>query len=79
MARRRSELDDVYQFVKDYLKTNHLSPSLREIAEGCYLHLSTARRYVDMLVIEGRLERTRGKARTIRLASRKRETNVRLM
>ena len=72
-----SAQDEVYRFIKTYLKSHQqLSPSIREIAEGCYIHPSTAARYVDLLVGEGRIERQPGRARTIRLVRKPRATSV---
>lgn len=77
MAQNHNPQDEVYRFIKAYLKARHgLSPSIREIAAGCHMHPSTAARYVDVLAAEGKIEREPGKVRTIRLAARKPKTNV---
>ena len=72
-----SASDEVFRFIKTYLKSHQqLSPSLREIAEGCHMHTSTAARYVELLAAEGRIERQPGRARTIRLTKKPRPTSV---
>ena len=60
-------LETVYAFVKTYIQQHGYSPSVREIADGCYIHFSTAIRCLDKLEARGRLARDPGKARSIRL------------
>jgi len=61
-------LNTIYNFIRDY-RTAHqgLSPSQREIAVACYINVAYVGRYLDLLEARGRLERTRGQARSIRL------------
>lgn len=63
MSAPTSEL--VYTFVCRFIEANHLSPSIREIAEGCYINVATVIRYLDKLEAQERLYRTPGKARSI--------------
>ncbi|MBL8131797.1 MAG: helix-turn-helix domain-containing protein [Anaerolineae bacterium] len=44
-----------------------MSPSLREIADGCHYHRSTVDRYLLMLEMQGRVKRDAHRARSIRL------------
>ncbi|MCC6614052.1 MAG: hypothetical protein IT320_11290, partial [Anaerolineae bacterium] len=47
MPRDRTTADTVYDFIRHYIETHdQLSPSIREIAEGCFIGLSTAAYYV---------------------------------
>ena len=62
------KLERVYDFIRTYLdKHQGRSPSLREIADGCYLGLATAVRYVDILCAMRRISRVAGHPRSIRL------------
>ncbi len=68
MPRDRTTADTVYEFIRHYIETHEqLSPSIREIADGCYLGLSTAAYYVRELQLQGRIKRERYVARSIRL------------
>jgi len=68
MSRDRTTADIVYDFIRHYIETHdQLSPSIREIAEGCYMGLSTAAYYVRVLQSQGRIKRERHIARSIRL------------
>ena len=62
-------LDCVYTFVRLYLQQHHFAPSIREIAEGCFISTSYATRCLDVLEAQGRLTRERGRARSIALRS----------
>jgi DNA-binding MarR family transcriptional regulator len=60
----------VHQFIANYLTENDgLSPTFREIAKGCHIHLSTAAHCVDVLEAQGRVARRRNVSRSIRLIS----------
>jgi len=60
----------VHQFIAKYLTENEgLSPTFREIANGCHMHLSTAAHCVDVLEAQGRVTRRRNTSRSIRLVS----------
>jgi DNA-binding transcriptional regulator YhcF (GntR family) len=65
----QNTLDDVLNFIRTYLEENdQLSPSVREIAAGCYISDGTTRRCLDILEAQERIKRHRKKARTIRVA-----------
>lgn len=57
----------VYKFIKEYVKIHTHPPTLREIAEGCYLSPSAVTRHLDRLEGEGKLIREPGRARGITL------------
>jgi SOS-response transcriptional repressor LexA len=77
VGRYSDSLDEVYDFIYNYIQTNdEVSPSIREIAEGCHLHVSTASRYVHLLALAGRIRIAPGKARSIRLAKGENSTSV---
>lgn len=66
----------VYQFIVKYLAENDgLSPTFREIAKGCHIHLSTAAHCVDVLEAQGRVTRRRNTSRSIRLIAPEHTTN----
>jgi DNA-binding MarR family transcriptional regulator len=60
-------LELVYCFISNYIQENSSSPTLREIADACYLGRSTTYRFLDKLEAQGRIFREEGKARNIRL------------
>ena len=55
----------VYAFIQAYVKAHGISPSQREIADGCYLNQSTVYNQLIRLEATGRIERLPGKARSI--------------
>jgi len=59
--------ETVYHFVHDYIQAHRIAPSIREIAEGTYIGRSTVVRHLDRLEALGRIIRTPGRARSIRL------------
>lgn len=61
------KVEEVYAFIEDYMEQNSLPPSIREIAQGCYLNVSTVSRYLGILEAQGRLQRIPGKARGLKL------------
>ncbi|HVU15089.1 MAG TPA: hypothetical protein VHD90_27635 [Phototrophicaceae bacterium] len=58
---------NVYKFIKSYLKQHKYPPTLREIGEGCYLSTAAVTRHLDRLEWEGKLTREPGQARSITL------------
>lgn len=57
----------VYEYVRDYLRLNRLSPTLREIADHCYLAHSTASFKLSKLEAKGWIMRELNMPRSIRL------------
>jgi repressor LexA len=57
----------VYRFIRHFIETEGYAPSLREIAEGCYLSVGNVTRYLDRLELRGLIYREPGKARSIQL------------
>jgi DNA-binding MarR family transcriptional regulator len=60
-------IEQVYAFIATYIHQHSNSPSLREIADACYLGRSTTYRFLDKLEAQGRILREPGQARNIRL------------
>tara|TARA_R110000868_G_scaffold10639_4_gene51599 strand:- start:191 stop:784 length:594 start_codon:yes stop_codon:yes gene_type:complete len=61
--------DEVYRFIRSYLRKHDLAPTEAEIAEGIGIKSrGVVHRYVSALVDEGLLETIPGKRRNIRLA-----------
>lgn len=74
MANHGSTADKIYAFIEGYIHTHReLSPSVREIAEGCYLGISTVSYHLKVLQAQGRIQRDGNKARSIRLVELKKE------
>lgn len=57
----------VYEYTRDYLRINRLSPSLREIADNCYLALSTVSFKIARLEAKGWIVRELNLPRSLRL------------
>lgn len=64
MGTRRSE--EILAFIKDYIRTENMSPSVREICEGVGIRsTSTVHHYLHLLDQEGRIRMADGKNRAI--------------
>lgn len=59
--------DQMYGFIRAYLRQHGHPPTLREIAEGCYMSYGSVFRYLDKLEAHGRIARKPGKSRSITL------------
>ena len=57
--------ENVYTFIETYWREYHLSPTQREIAEGCFISKSAVIRHLDRLEAQGRIERILNIARSI--------------
>jgi SOS-response transcriptional repressor LexA len=60
-------LDQVYDYIVSTIQTVGYPPSIREIADACYLSPGAVQRCLDLLEARGRILRTPGKARGIKL------------
>ena len=60
-------LDEIVAFIRVYFLKYGFAPSLREIGEHCHIGRTTVSRYLDKLVIQGRITRMSGRARSIHL------------
>ena len=72
MRRLKSSLDsqtleDVFIFLCHYVRQFGYSPTLREVAEACYMSRPNMYRYLDALEAQGRIARDPGIARGITL------------
>jgi SOS-response transcriptional repressor LexA len=57
----------IYEFLIQYIDTNRYPPSIREIAEGCFSSPMTVSSTLGILEAQGKITRTTGKARSIRI------------
>lgn len=57
----------VYEFIRTYWQETGMSPTLREIATGCYASPSTIMRHLDRLEGMGWIMREMSKPRSIRI------------
>lgn len=65
---RERMLQTVYDFIAAFIdEHNGLSPTLREIADGCYLSRTAIMRYIDLLEARGYILRDFNIPRSIRL------------
>ena len=62
--------EEIYAFIKEYISTNGISPSFREIGDGCFVSQPTVVRYIDILEAQGRILRLSGVARSLRLVKK---------
>lgn len=58
----------VYLYIRDQLRNDQLSPTLREIGDGCFISHTTVLTHLALLEGMGWIAREIGKARSIRLA-----------
>ena len=70
MRRLKSSLDpqtleDVFNFLCQYDRQFGYSPTMREIADACYMSRPNMYRYLDQLEGQGRISRSSGIARGI--------------
>lgn len=65
-----STTEAVYQFIQEYIQREGIAPSIREIAEACYLGRSTVPRHLDRLAAWGWIVQRPGRARGIVLVDR---------
>jgi SOS-response transcriptional repressor LexA len=81
IPREQPTFESVYGFIQEFTKEHGFSPTVREIAKGCFLGLSTTLRCLDKLEGLKRISREPNKARSIVLladeASEKKGSNVR--
>ncbi|HEX2621616.1 MAG TPA: winged helix-turn-helix transcriptional regulator [Phototrophicaceae bacterium] len=59
--------EEVYRFISSYIQEHGYSPSLRDIAKGCYLGRSTVIRHLDKLEAADLITRDPNVARSITL------------
>lgn len=74
MRRLKSTLDpqtleDVFDFLCQYNRQFGYSPTLREVAEACYMSRPNMYRYLDRLEGQGRIVRDPGIARGITIVA----------
>jgi DNA-binding MarR family transcriptional regulator len=55
----------VYKFIKKYCEDTHKSPTIREIASGCFISVGSVIRHLDRLEIMQCIEREPDQARSI--------------
>jgi DNA-binding MarR family transcriptional regulator len=62
---QQETVEQVYTFIKNYIYEYTRSPSLKEIADGCFMSRTNVTRYVDRLEGMGRIARDPKFARSI--------------
>ncbi len=67
-------MEDMYEFIKSYIRTKSIAPSVREIGDGVgFRSTSTVHRYLHRLEEEGRIKLSEGKNRAIVLLEEEEE------
>lgn len=61
--------DLIFEFIRAYIREYGLSPSQREIAEGCYMTPGNVGRYLKKLEVQGRIRRYPNISRGISLVN----------
>lgn len=67
MARANQTSERIYQYIKQYIQTHQISPTVDEITAACEVAKSTSSYHLDKLEAEGRIARQWYKSRSIRL------------
>jgi SOS-response transcriptional repressor LexA len=62
-----STTEDVLQYIRHSIEEHGWSPTIREIASGCFISVGSVIRHLDRLEARGRIIRELGQARSIRL------------
>lgn len=70
MSLNDNNTETIYDFIKTYQEKNRKSPTIREIALGCFVSVGTVIRHLDKLEAMGRIEREPYQARSIVLVER---------
>ncbi len=61
--------EEIFEFIRNYIRTENMAPSVREICDGVGLRsTSTVHRYLHRLEAEGRIHMADGKNRAIVIA-----------
>ncbi len=66
-------LEAVYRFIGNYSAQYGYGPSLREIAQACYMSRPNVYRYLDRLEVEGLIVREPHRARAIAVVKKKKK------
>jgi repressor LexA len=62
---KQPTVERVYAFICAYIAQHHLPPTIREIADGCYLGSTAVHHHLKTLQAAGLIIREKGKARGI--------------
>jgi len=69
-----NDIDEVYEFIKQYIQENQIAPSYREIASQTYLSMGKIHNCVSILEAQGRITRKPNVARSIRIVTSEEES-----
>lgn len=62
---RKKQAYRVYNYINDYTQEEGFCPSMREIADSCYMSRGSVTRYLDLLEAWGYISREPGLSRAI--------------
>ena len=75
--KRKEKIEQIYSYIKNYVQNNGYSPSVREICLNCHVRsTATAHSYLEKLKIDGRLDKTPMKNRSLSLTELSTPVNV---
>lgn len=69
MIKSNETTESVYQFIKGYHELHRKSPTIREIASGCFISVGSVMRHLDRLEMSTLIEREPNQARSIVLTT----------
>ena len=64
MCKLTDKEKEVYIFICEFIKSHSFPPSIRDIAKGCFICKTGAKKYVDILIDKGYLDYTPNIARS---------------
>ncbi len=67
MSKSDTTAELIYQFILDFYEREGVYPTQREIAADCYLARSSVYYQLNKLEAQGRIERTPGRQRSLRI------------
>jgi len=65
MKRSQKTTQSIHEFLLEYIDEHRKSPTIREIAAGCFVSVGTVMRHLDKLEAADLIEREPNQARSI--------------
>lgn len=65
-----STSEQIYAFIRAYLKHHRYAPSYQDIADACQVSTTTVRKYIKRLEADGRIRRQPRRVRSLHLPIR---------
>lgn len=68
---QQSTTERIYAFIDAYIQKHHIPPTVREIADGCYIGTTAVHHHLKALQNNGLIHRSKRKARSITLPNKR--------